>query len=82
MTLLSHLLLLYLMALTVLPEKTRARGKGIIQSREKIVVARDDWTGVTEVSQAEHLLACSAASFATLVGWTLMNIRRLECGNC
>lgn len=68
MTLLSDLLLLFLMALTVLSEKTRARGKGIIQSRKKIVMVRDDGTGVTEVPPAEHLLTCSAASFATLVG--------------
>lgn len=56
------------MALTVLSEKTRAREKGIIQAREKIVVARDNGIGVTEVPPAEHLLACSAALFATLVG--------------
>lgn len=65
MTLLSDLLLLFLMALTVLPENTRAMGKGIFQSREKIVVARDDGTGVTEVPPVEHLLACSAALLAT-----------------
>lgn len=64
MTLLSDLLLSFLMALTVLPENTRARGKGMIQSREKIVVTRDDGTGVTEVPPAEHLPACSAALFA------------------
>lgn len=68
MTLLSDLLLLFLMALTVLSQKTRAREKGTIQSREKIVVARGDGTGVTEVPPAEQLLACSAALFATLVG--------------
>lgn len=79
MTLLSHLLLLFLMALTVLSEKTRARGKGIIQSREKIVV-----TGVTEAPPAEHLLCCLLCHLGGVSGrtWTLMNTRRLECDNC
>lgn len=66
MTLLSHLLLLFLMVLTVLSEKTRAGRKGIIQSREKIVVARDDGTGLTEVPPAEYFLAWNTSQPALL----------------
>ena len=49
-------------------EKTRASGKGIIQSRKKIVMVRDDGKGVIEVLPAKHLLAYSAVLFAASVG--------------
>lgn len=55
------------MALTVLSQNTRASGKDI-QSKEKIVMVRDDGKGVVEVPPARHLLACSAVSFAAAVG--------------
>lgn len=67
MTLLSDLLLLFLVAPTVLSEKTRASGKDIIQSRKKMVMVRDDKKGVIEVPPAKPLLACSAVMFAALV---------------
>lgn len=68
MTLLSDLLLLFLVALTVLSEKTRASGKDIIQSRKKMVMVRDDRKGVIEVPPEKPLPAYSAVAFAALVG--------------
>lgn len=62
----SNLLLLFLIALTVLSQNTRASGKDI-QSKEKFVMVRDDGKGVVEVPAAQHLLAYSAVSFAASV---------------
>lgn len=50
----------------MLSQNTRASGKDI-QSKEKIVMVRDDGKGVVEVPAAQHLLAYSAVSFAASV---------------